>query len=202
MVSQRPGAFSIYLEPWHPDIFDFLDLRKNHGSEEKVHSCWCSPIYSTAVSILYPKYCGILLYCCQPLTRMLLLVAWLKGVPTIELIFYISLHRERGICFMHCGYQISSCVVSSPMGSGHWCAPTSVPGWLIAGGRSLSNSMCSTRKRGRPRKWWRHRSCGLPYLRLRLRQALHTCCTRTPATGRATSRCCNWTDLYGQKYMQ
>lgn len=36
MVSQRPGAFSIYLEPWHPDIFDFLDLRKNHGSEEKV----------------------------------------------------------------------------------------------------------------------------------------------------------------------
>lgn len=25
---------SIYLEPWHADIFDFLDLRKNHGKEE------------------------------------------------------------------------------------------------------------------------------------------------------------------------
>lgn len=33
---QRPGAFAVYLEPWHPDIFDFLDLKKNHGAEEKV----------------------------------------------------------------------------------------------------------------------------------------------------------------------
>lgn len=29
--NKRPGAFAIYLEPWHPDIFDFLDLRKNTG---------------------------------------------------------------------------------------------------------------------------------------------------------------------------
>lgn len=34
---QRPGAFAVYLEPWHPDIIDFLDLKKNHGAEEKVH---------------------------------------------------------------------------------------------------------------------------------------------------------------------
>src|SRR5258706_199666 len=32
--NKRPGAFAIYLEPWHADIFDFLDLRKNHGKEE------------------------------------------------------------------------------------------------------------------------------------------------------------------------
>lgn len=32
---QRPGAFAIYLEPWHADVFDFLDLRKNHGKEEQ-----------------------------------------------------------------------------------------------------------------------------------------------------------------------
>ncbi|KAG1865188.1 ribonucleotide reductase large subunit [Suillus tomentosus] len=32
--NKRPGAFAIYLEPWHPDIFDFLDLSKNHGKEE------------------------------------------------------------------------------------------------------------------------------------------------------------------------
>ncbi len=31
---KRPGAFAIYLEPWHADIFEFLDLRKNHGKEE------------------------------------------------------------------------------------------------------------------------------------------------------------------------
>lgn len=32
---KRKGAFAIYLEPWHADIFDFLDLRKNHGKEER-----------------------------------------------------------------------------------------------------------------------------------------------------------------------
>ena len=31
---KRKGAFAIYIEPWHADIFDFLDLKKNHGKEE------------------------------------------------------------------------------------------------------------------------------------------------------------------------
>jgi len=31
---KRKGSFAIYVEPWHADIFDFLDLRKNHGKEE------------------------------------------------------------------------------------------------------------------------------------------------------------------------
>jgi len=31
---KRKGAFAIYLEPWHPDVFEFLELRKNHGKEE------------------------------------------------------------------------------------------------------------------------------------------------------------------------
>lgn len=31
---KRKGAFAIYLEPWHADIFEFLELRKNHGKEE------------------------------------------------------------------------------------------------------------------------------------------------------------------------
>lgn len=31
---KRPGAFAIYLEPWHSDIFEFLDLKKNTGKEE------------------------------------------------------------------------------------------------------------------------------------------------------------------------
>jgi len=32
---KRKGSFAIYIEPWHADIFDFLDLRKNHGKEEQ-----------------------------------------------------------------------------------------------------------------------------------------------------------------------
>ena len=31
---KRNGSFAIYLEPWHPDISDFLELKKNHGDEE------------------------------------------------------------------------------------------------------------------------------------------------------------------------
>lgn len=32
--NKRPGAFAIYLEPWHADVINWLDLRKNHGKEE------------------------------------------------------------------------------------------------------------------------------------------------------------------------
>lgn len=32
--NKRPGAFAIYVEPWHADIFEFLDLKKNTGKEE------------------------------------------------------------------------------------------------------------------------------------------------------------------------
>ena len=31
---KRNGSFAIYMEPWHSDIEDFLDLKKNHGDEE------------------------------------------------------------------------------------------------------------------------------------------------------------------------
>ena len=31
---KRKGSFAIYLEPWHADVYDFIDLRKNHGKEE------------------------------------------------------------------------------------------------------------------------------------------------------------------------
>jgi len=32
---KRKGSFAVYLEPWHADVFDFLELRKNHGKEEQ-----------------------------------------------------------------------------------------------------------------------------------------------------------------------
>jgi ribonucleoside-diphosphate reductase alpha chain len=31
---KRKGAFAIYLEPWHADIYDFLNMKKNTGKEE------------------------------------------------------------------------------------------------------------------------------------------------------------------------
>jgi len=34
LISKRKGAFSVYLEPWHADVFEFLELKKPHGKEE------------------------------------------------------------------------------------------------------------------------------------------------------------------------
>lgn len=50
--TQRPGAFAIYLEPWHADVFDFLDLKKNHGSEEKAKTL---PLVSLSSSLPSPS---------------------------------------------------------------------------------------------------------------------------------------------------
>ena len=36
---KRKGSIAAYIEPWHADVFAFLDLRKNHGNEMEVSSC-------------------------------------------------------------------------------------------------------------------------------------------------------------------
>ncbi|MBK0384018.1 ribonucleoside-diphosphate reductase subunit alpha [Pedobacter sp. SD-b] len=51
---KRKGAFAIYLEPWHADIFDFLDLKKNHGKEEirardLFYALWISDLFMKRV---------------------------------------------------------------------------------------------------------------------------------------------------------
>jgi len=51
---KRKGAFAIYLEPWHADIFNFLDLKKNHGKEEMrardlFYSLWISDLFMERV---------------------------------------------------------------------------------------------------------------------------------------------------------
>jgi ribonucleoside-diphosphate reductase alpha chain len=51
---KRKGAFAIYLEPWHADIFEFLDLRKNHGKEEMrardlFYALWVSDLFMRRV---------------------------------------------------------------------------------------------------------------------------------------------------------
>ncbi len=51
---KRKGAFAIYLEPWHADINDFLDLKKNHGKEEMrardlFYAMWISDLFMERV---------------------------------------------------------------------------------------------------------------------------------------------------------
>ncbi len=51
---KRKGSFAIYLEPWHADIFDFLNMKKNHGKEELrardlFYALWISDLFMKRV---------------------------------------------------------------------------------------------------------------------------------------------------------
>jgi len=51
---KRKGSFAMYLEPWHADIFAFLDLKKNHGKEEMrardlFYAMWISDLFMKRV---------------------------------------------------------------------------------------------------------------------------------------------------------
>ncbi|WP_017730096.1 ribonucleoside-diphosphate reductase subunit alpha [Nafulsella turpanensis] len=51
---KRKGAFAMYLEPWHADVFDFLELKKNHGKEEMrardlFYALWISDLFMKRV---------------------------------------------------------------------------------------------------------------------------------------------------------
>jgi ribonucleoside-diphosphate reductase alpha chain len=51
---KRKGAFAVYLEPWHADIFEFLELKKNHGKEEMrardlFYAMWISDLFMRRV---------------------------------------------------------------------------------------------------------------------------------------------------------
>merc|ERR1719158_1942745 len=72
--NKRPGAFAIYLEPWHADIFAFLDLRKNHGKEEirardLFYALWIPDLFMKRVeedgmwSLMCPHLCPGLADC-------------------------------------------------------------------------------------------------------------------------------------------
>ena len=66
---KRNGSFAIYLEPWHADIFDFLEMRKNHGDEELkardlFYALWVSDLFMERVkekngiwSLMCPHEC-------------------------------------------------------------------------------------------------------------------------------------------------
>ncbi len=51
---KRKGAFAVYLEPWHADIYEFLDLKKNNGKEEQrardlFYAMWVSDLFMERV---------------------------------------------------------------------------------------------------------------------------------------------------------
>jgi ribonucleoside-diphosphate reductase alpha chain len=71
---KRKGSFAIYLEPWHADIYDFLDLKKNHGKEEMrardlFYAMWISDLFMKRVeaneqwTLMCPNECPGLFEC-------------------------------------------------------------------------------------------------------------------------------------------
>ncbi|HET8804024.1 MAG TPA: ribonucleoside-diphosphate reductase subunit alpha [Aequorivita sp.] len=71
---KRKGSFAIYVEPWHADIFDFLDLKKNHGKEEMrardlFYAMWIPDLFMERVqadaewTLMCPNECPGLFEC-------------------------------------------------------------------------------------------------------------------------------------------
>ncbi|MEO5675475.1 MAG: ribonucleotide reductase N-terminal alpha domain-containing protein, partial [Chitinophagales bacterium] len=65
---KRKGSFAIYLEPWHADVFEFLELKKNHGKEEMrardlFYALWIPDLFMKRVkeggnwSLMCPNEC-------------------------------------------------------------------------------------------------------------------------------------------------
>jgi ribonucleoside-diphosphate reductase alpha chain len=65
---KRKGAFAVYMEPWHADVFEFLDLKKNHGKEEHrardlFYAMWISDLFmkrveaDTTWTLMCPNEC-------------------------------------------------------------------------------------------------------------------------------------------------
>lgn len=66
--NKRPGAFAIYLEPWHADVFEFVKLKANTGPEEErardlFYAMWICDLFMRRVerdqdwSLMCPKEC-------------------------------------------------------------------------------------------------------------------------------------------------
>ncbi|XP_029704057.1 ribonucleoside-diphosphate reductase large subunit-like isoform X2 [Takifugu rubripes] len=72
--NKRPGAFAVYLEPWHSDVFAFLELKKNTGKEEQrardlFFALWIPDLFMKRVesnqdwSLMCPSECPGLIDC-------------------------------------------------------------------------------------------------------------------------------------------
>ena len=114
------GAFAVYLEPWHADIFEFLELRKNHGKVPSLdHSL------SLHINLEFVSYTLTLHF------------------------FYFYFRKNTGLetCFMVFGYQIFSWKGSRAMGSGHSFVLMKLQVWQIVGVQILRDFTLSMRTR-------------------------------------------------------
>lgn len=125
---KRKGAFAVYLEPWHADVFDWLDLRKNHG---KVCVSCCHYCFSSFQEL---GDC----VCCMNMCFHTSCLA----LATLLIVGLVSFRRkaEPGTSFMAFGYPISSCNECKAMASGHSFALMRLQGWRIAGVRISKSS--------------------------------------------------------------
>lgn len=128
--NKRPGAFAIYLEPWHADVFDFLNLRKNHGKEE-----------GRARDLFYALWTPDL---------------FMKRVEKNLDWTLFALMRPQA--------------------------------WQMCMVTSSKHCTRITKKKAVVDKLSKHRSFGMPFLRLRPKPAHRTCSTKMPAIGRAIKR--------------
>jgi len=74
---KRKGSFAMYIEPWHADVYDFLDLKKNHGKEEQrardlFYALWIPDLFMKRVeedgmwTLMCPNECPGLSSCWGP----------------------------------------------------------------------------------------------------------------------------------------
>ena len=66
-ASEKSGSFAIYLEPWHGDIEEFLEMKKNHGDEEArarrlFYALWIPDLFMKRIqngdwTLMYPDKC-------------------------------------------------------------------------------------------------------------------------------------------------
>ena len=118
------GAFAVYLEPWHADVFEFLDLRKNHGK------VWLKS------SKLFYFHSLVLLHLIAPFVHC-------TNAPScLNLSCNFHFYRKNtvlGIYSMLCGFLISLWREFKAMGNGRYFAHVRLRVWQIVGAKNLRN---------------------------------------------------------------
>lgn len=118
--NKRPGAFAIYIEPWHPDILQFLELRKNTGAEEHrtrdlFHALWIPDLFMKRVeknekwTLMDPHECPGLFDCWGKEFEELYTKYEAEGrgrkTLTAQEVWYVSFYLETVPCNICLDYR-------------------------------------------------------------------------------------------------
>ena len=91
---KRKGALAVYLEPWHADVFEFLELRKNHGKEEQRARCGWEDFLG-----FQSHFCCLLILVStskKPEISTLFVVSFCLGNVKNKLVPWLSANRSQG----------------------------------------------------------------------------------------------------------